>query len=308
MRTSQSIIPNAVLTLIVLIIAGFSASSQDTIAVKTEKALMSKGMQTCYFVEIPQADLKTVQQNWIKKIQENNKVKVQESGQELILSGVVKSEITNDSLNIYSLLIQEENRIILHVFIENDTVFFTPSEDRADLSSAKIDSSIKNYLRSFAVDQYRIAVEDELEMQEKTLKTMQNDLEKMVKEEENLKKDISSYENDIDEKEREITELENSITLKNQEIATHQASMQTIALESDKKAALDKQKQLEKEKKDLEKERSKAKNNISDYKAGIEKNNKAIEQSKEDQSAKQQEITNQTTVVNQVQTKLDGIK
>jgi hypothetical protein len=308
MKTIQKICPIAVCIVLFMVLMSFSASSQEVIEVKNIKATMSKGMQTCYLVEIPQADLKIVQQNWIKKLQEGTKIKVKVINQELLLAGVVKIELSPDTANIYSLLIQKENRIVLNVFVEFDSVFFEPKEDKTDLASDKIDNSIKNYVRSFAVDQYKLAVGNDLEGEQKVLEKMQDDLKKLEKDNENMVKDISSLENDIDKTEREIKEIESNIDLKNKEILDNNVSMATIALEADKKAAQEKQKGLEKEKNKLEKDRSKAKDDISSCKSKIDKNNKGIKDNEEQQEAKKEEIIKQTEVVTQVQAKLDGIK
>jgi DNA repair exonuclease SbcCD ATPase subunit len=308
MKTIRKSLQTVFCATVLFILMGLNVFSQEVIEVKNSQAQMSKGMQPCYVVEIPQADLKTVQQNWIKKLQEGNKTKIKEVGQELVLSGVVKSEFTKDTANFYSLLIQKDSLISLNVFVEFDSVFFSPKEDKTDLASDKIDNSIINYLRTFAVDQYKIAVADELKGEQKMLETKQDDLEKLEKDEENMIKEISSLENDIDKTEREIKEIEAKIDLKNQEILTHNASMMTIAGETEKKAAQEKQKDLEKERKKMEKERSNAKDDISSYKSKIEKNNKDIEKGKQLQEEKKEEITKQTEVVTQVQAKLNGIK
>jgi hypothetical protein len=291
-----------------LILVSQSASSQVAIEVKNTEAIMSKGTQPCYVVQIPQAELKTVQQNWIKKLQESTKIKVKELGQELVLSGAVKPELTSDTVNIYSLLILKDSTIIINVFIEIDSSFFSPKEDKTDLASDKIDNSIRNYLRTFAVEQYKIAVGEELEGEEKILNTFEDDLKKLEKEEENLTKEISTLENDIEEKEREIKEIDALNDQKQQEILSHSMSMLTITGEAEKKAAKEKEKELEKEKKGLEKDRSKAKDDISSYKSNIEKNQKEIIESQEQQELKKEEILNQQEVVKQVEVKLGGIK
>lgn len=308
MKTIQKYLQTGFCAALFLALTGTNVFAQDTIEVKNIQALMSKGNQPCYLVEIPQADLDFVQQNWIKKLQEGGKIKVKEEKSELVLAGVVKNELTKDTVNIYSLLIQKENKIALNVFVEIGSIFFAPKEDKTDLANDKTDNSIKNYVRSFAVDQYKLAVADELEGEQKVLETMQDDLEKLEKDEENMTEDNSSLENDIDKTEREVQDLEAKIDLKNQETLSHTASMQIITSEVEMKTAKEKQKQLEKEQKQLEKSRSNAKNDISSYESKIEKNNKDIEDGKKLQEEKKEEITKQTEVVSQVQTKLDGIK
>jgi hypothetical protein len=309
MKTIRKVFSISVSMTLFFILMSQSVLSQEVIEVKNIQALMSKGTQPCYVVDIPQADLKIVQQNWIKKLQEGIKIKVKVVNQELILAGVVKNEFSNDTVNIYSLLIQrEEARIILNVFVEFNGIFFAPKEDKTDLASDKIDNNIKNYVRSFAVEQYKAAVANDLVGEQKFLENQQDELKKLEKDEENMIKDNSSLENDIDKTEREISEIERNITLKDQEIQSNNTSILTLTSDADKKASQEKQKGLEKEKNQLEKSRSKAKDNISDDKSKIEKNNKDIEDSKKDQETKKEEIVKQTEVVTQVQALLNGIK
>lgn len=309
MKIIQNFLQTGICAAIIFLLTGLTCKAQEKIEVTTTQALMSKGPQTCYVVAIPQADLDIVQKNWIKKLQEGIKIKVKTVNQELVLNQVVKSEISNDTLNIYSLIIQrEENRVIMNVFFETGGVFFGPKEDKKDLGSDKTDNNIRNYLRAFAVDQYKLAVSNELEGEQKKLETLEDDLKKLVKEEESLGKDNSSLENDIDKTDREIQQIEANIEVKNKAIVENNTSILSITGEEDKKAAQEKQKELEKERNKLEKERSRAKDDISSFKSKIEKNNKNIEEGKKLQEDKKEEISKQTEVVKAVQAKLDGIK
>jgi hypothetical protein len=309
MKTIQKFLMSGVPVVVFLLTISMTCKAQEKIEVTNIQALMSKGPEICYAVTIPKADLNIVQQNWIKKLQGGIKSKVKIIDQELVLLSVIKSEITNDTVNIYSLLIQrEENRVILNVFVEIRGVFFGPKEDKTDLVSDKIDNNIKNYIRSFAVEQYRSAVSNDLEGEQKVLETLQDDLKKLVKDEESMTKDNSSMENDIDKTEREIKEIEKNIDLKDKEIQATSTSLLTITGDADKKAAEEKQKGLDKDRKKLEKDRSRAKDDISSYKSKIDKNEKNIEDGKKLQEEKQEEINNQVEVVKQVQAELDGIK
>lgn len=282
--------------------------AQEVIEVKHVTLKMSEGMQPSYQVEIPQAPLKTTQQNWVKKLQENIKVKIAEMNGEWVLAGVVKHEFTKDTVSIYSVLIEKENKIILNVFVKIDSVFFSPLDDKTELSSDKTDHSIRNYIRNFAVSQYKLAVDEELAATQKILKDLESDLNKLVKEQDNLKKDISSLENNIEKTERSITSLDHEIELKQQEIISHKSSMLSLVLEEDKKIAQEKDKTLTKEMNKLEKDRTKAKNDISDMKSKIEKNENAVKDNDKLQEEKQSEISAQKQVVVQVQAILDGIK
>jgi len=308
MNIIQKSIPDAWSACLIFILLGINTFAQEPIEVKNIRAQMSKGTQPCYVVNIPHAEIKSCQKDWIKKLRENNKIKIKEINLELVMEGALKSELTTDSVNIYSLMVPKDSLISLYLFLEIDSVFFSPKEDKTDLVSDKIDNSIKNYMRSFAVDQYNLVVSDELEDQQKMLKTLQNDLEKLVKDEENMKKDSASLENDIEQKERDIKELDANIEFISQELLKHNASMLTLSTDIEKDVAKDRKKELEKMKKDEEKSRSKTQNDIISYRSKIEKHAKDILKGEEMQEKKKQEISDQNTIINSVQTKLDGMK
>lgn len=284
------------------------AFSQETIEVKIEKATMSQGIQTAYIVRIPLAILKDVQGNWVKRLQENIKTKVINVNDEYLLSDVVIGEITLDTLSIYSLFIEKEDGVVLNVFVQIDSAFFSPKEDKTHLAAEKIDNGIKNYVRRFAVDQYRYFAENDLEAEQKILKGLQDEYDKLGKDNEKLKKDISSLENNIEKTEREIASLDQEIDLKNKESLTHKTGMQALVLEDEKKAAQARDKELEKEKNKLEKDRTGLKNDISDMKSDIEKNEKTIDDNIKLQEEKQKEIDFQEEEVAKAQAVLNGIQ
>ncbi len=295
-------------TSVFLAILSHEAQAQENLEVTMIQAEMSQGLQPCYVVQIPKGVLKEVQQNWVRKIQEGLKTKVATVNNELILKAVVKPEITSDTISIYTLLIQNEGRVVMNVFLEIDSVFFSPKEEKTHLSSAKVDNAIRTYLRNFAIDQYRLIAAKEAEAEEALLEQMEEEYAKIGKENENLEKDISRMENDIEKTEREITDLEGKIELKNQELIKHATSMQGLVLEEEKKLAKSIHKDLEKEKKKLEKERTNAKNDISDMKSTISQNKKTIEKNIELQEQKQIEIDWQKEEVRAAQALLEGIK
>lgn len=298
-----------IIACMLILLSGVSiAFSQESIEVKVEKATMSQGVQTAFIVNIPMAVIKDVQNNWIKRLQENIKTKVVNVNDELVLSKVVIGEITSDTISVYSMFIQKEEGVVMNVFVKLDSLFFAPADDKSSLADEKIDNGIKNYVRKFAVDQYRLFAEKDLEAEQKIQEGLQDEYDKLGKTNEKLTKDISSLENNIEKTEREIVDLEKEIELKNQEVLAHKTSMQTLVLEDEKKAAAAKDKDLEKEKSKLEKERTGLKDDISDMKSDIENNEKEIEKNTKLQEEKQQEIDLQKEEVAKAQARLDGIK
>lgn len=283
-------------------------SGQEKIEVRTTLAKMSKGEQPGYVVDIPQSSLKKVQQNWMRKIQEGNAIKIKSSGQELVLLSAVKREFMPDTVNIYSIFIDRGNMISLYFFLEKDSVFFAPSEDKTLLSAEKTDHSIRNYLREFATAQYKMAVEVELSREKGTLKDLEDDMKNLQGKEDKIKRAIDDKVNAIELAERKVADKDLEIEMKNQEIITLSLSMQQINSITEREAAMDKKKELEKDKKSMDKERLRLKRQISGYHTGIARNNRSISELQGKQAQKQQQIVARQAIVAGVQEKLANIK
>ncbi len=294
-------------TIVSLLLAN-SSFAQETIEVKCEKAVMSQGMQNAYSVNIPMGILKDVQTGWIKKLQENNKAKAVKINDEFVMPDILVSAVTADTISVYTLFIEKETSVTMHVFVQIDSVFFSPSEDKTHLASEKIDNGIKKYIRDFAVAQYRLSAQEDLEAEQKLQKDLEDEYEKLGKQIEGFKKDISSLENEIEKTEREIVTLDKEIELKNQQVLDHKTSMLSLSTDIEKDAAKDKEKELDKEKNKLEKERMGKKNDISDMKSDIEKNNKNISENEKLMQEKMEEINMQKEEVAKAQALMEGIK
>lgn len=282
--------------------------AQEVLEVKTEQALMSQGQQNAYVIEIPKVYMEVLQQNWIKKLQENVKAKVVNVKGELVLNNVVKPEITSDTISIYTVLIQKEDAIIMNVFIKVGTIFFGNGVDKTILAQDKTDSAIKAYIRQFAVSQYKLAAAQDLEDEQKLLGEMQKEYDGIVEDNEDLAKKNDNLDNEIDKTERSISDLEKQIELKNQAILTQTTNLQGITDPAAKKEAENQKKSLEKEKEKMEKDRTSMKNDISDMKSEMEKNKKQIADNEESLTEKQKAIDQQKQEVQLAQDHLDGIK
>jgi len=294
-------------SLISLLISG-TVVSQQKIEVTTMQANMSKGKQTCYYVNIPQAGLKTIKQQWMKKLQANTKTKVTENGEELVIIGMVEHSITKDTMNIYSMIFPEDTTTRLAAFFEIDSVFFSPNEAEEDLMNEKVDKSIQAYLREFAVTQYRDAVTDELDKEQEKYEDLQKELKKLVNDEEDMEKAIPNAENDIKDAENSIDDLERQMSRQSTRIEDKRIAMAAMTSEEMKSEASDEIKEMEKERHKLQKKRDNERDKIIDLKSDIKKNEKGIENGKKLQEEKQEEINQQKLVVDRVTQKLAGIK
>jgi len=294
--------------LLFLLVPLFSIS-QENIEVIQKSVSMSQGEQPAYLVTVPQSDFEQVLKEWKKVIRQNTKSKVEENEHELFIAGTQINSIHHQPINIYSAVINKDSMVKVVAVYEIDSVFFAYSEEIPDLKNEKTHHHIKNFMRDFAVGQYKNAVGIELSDAEKLFKTKNKELKElgkqnevyqkeMIESEQNIKSSedlISSYEKDSERKLSEINSKKESIaSLTNEPELADQAKNQLKTLEKEKKSIGDK---LEKEQKNI------VKNEVN-----IEELNRYIEDNTKKQTAKKAEIENQEDVVEEVKTKLLGIK
>ena len=137
------------------------------IATTTEAKIMSKGEHMAIVVKIPEAEIKHVQKNWKKLIKNKTKSKVQETGDEVWISSTLLKDIHQEAIGVYGKLIQTEKGVTVYAFFEIFGEFLT--EKDAD----KISTS-KQFLRKFAVSEFKAAVWNQLKGEEKKLKGLKH--------------------------------------------------------------------------------------------------------------------------------------
>lgn len=283
--------------------------AQTKIEVTNENTTISKGNQPVYVVNIPEANPESVKKDWMKLIRQNTKSKVMESGAEISIKGTTISEIYDKPINLYSAIISQDSSIKLVSAFEIDSVFFEFRENNKTLQMENTHNAIKEFLKGFAIDQYKLAVQDQLDNEEKKLsnlnkefndfnKQVENDREKVKENEQNIKNSqdaIAGYEKDNERKIEEInSKKEANAAIKND------PELQKIA-----KGQL---KDLEKEKSSIENNLEKEQKNIVNYQANIEDLNRDIESNLKLIEEKKTEISNQQAIVKAVTAKLKGIK
>jgi hypothetical protein len=285
-----------------------SGKSQVSIKVEQVKETMSKGENVGFKVMIPQATTENVKRAWIKQLEADTKAEALESGYEITIAGAVAPEISPNPVNIYSMITDIDSTIQILAFFEIDSAFFDPETYPDKLVKDKILNSITNYLRRFAVEQYKNAVEDELKMEEDKLKDLSKQLSDLENDQEKAEKSIKEEESNISSADDEIKALKAQSTQQGEQVTVKRLANLAITDKEAKKTAEKELKDLEKAKdktdKDiekLEKDKVTSKNNIEDH-------NKTIEESVEQQELLSGQIEEQEAVVVKVEAKLKGIK
>jgi hypothetical protein len=226
-------------------------SAQETLEVTEVNKSFSQGNQTAFRVTIPQSKLKEVISGWKKYIRKNNKSDFKEMDGEYILSKSIIPDISNDSITMYSIFNTGNGTDIeLNIFVSNkDSVFISTSSD------SKTSTNIRDYLRKFAVEQYRVAIENELEVEERKLKIYQSDLKELEEANERSEKKITSNIRDNEKLESEIKFNMQTQEVKSTEIFNQQKTVSSVSNPELKKVEEEKLDKMEKEKKKLERQK-----------------------------------------------------
>jgi low affinity Fe/Cu permease len=293
------------LLLFVLTLTLAIAEAQDTLQVTEVQKTFSKGQHTGFSVYIPQAKQKDVTSDWKKYQREKNKSDYNEVKGEYILSKTIIPEISSDSIIVYSIVSAGTTQINLTAFVTgNDSVFYNSS------INPNISGKINTYIRNFAVHQYRKAVNDELTLEQKTLKSIEEDIESLEKDNEKMEKKIKNNERDINNLESEIKSNLNEQEINSKAIYHQQQVIATFLEKSDLKSQEeDKLKDLEKIKKKLVKQNNGFHNDIDD----LEADNKSLKKKiavNEDETIplKKSDKDKQRLKIANVEVKLKGIQ
>lgn len=283
--------------------------AQTKIEVTNEHATISKGNQPVYVVKIPEANIESVKKDWMKLIRQNTKSKVIESGAEISIQGTIIKEIYNQPINLYSAVISQDSAIKLVSAFEIDSVFFELKEDNKTLQMENTHHAIKEFLKRFAIDQYKLAVQDQMDNEEKKLSNLNKELNDLNKQVENDREKVKENEQNIKNSQDAIAGYEKDNERKIEEINSKKEANAAIKNDPElQKIAKSQLKDLEKEKSSIENNLEKEQKNIVNYQANIDDLNREIESNLKLIEEKKTEISNQQAIVKAVTTKLNGIK
>ena len=294
--------------ILTFLVMGLSiARAQDSLVVEVIKEDISRGFKPGYMIVIPKSNVKDLAANWKKQLKTDSKKEVIDKKTEFVLPMSLLPAISSDSVAVFSRISAsktEKNSTELKVFVmASDSTFISAKE------APSVDDRIKNYVRLFGVSQYRNAVVNELNFEQKKNNEMKEELRRMEHENENTKKKIASNNYDNEKLQEKIAANDEDLDVKGEEInqLAKEVSEQT---ESDQKS--DDQKKISK----MQKEREKINNDKESSKKKVGKNNSENEdlQKKYDLNVstnipkKKEEIEMQEEVVRNLSHQLNNIR
>ncbi|MBK6987666.1 MAG: hypothetical protein IPH33_05180 [Bacteroidetes bacterium] len=280
-------------------------NAQDTLKVEELNRSFSLGNKNAFVIEIPQADLKKVQSNWKTYLKKQNKRTITDKNGEITLSKGPIQTVSADSITVFSTLNAGETKVKLSVFLMMSDSSFLSSEKNSEAASAA-----SRLLRTFGINEYKNAVNDELLEEQNKLSTLQKKVTLLDEENEDIRKEIKDNERAIDRKKDEIKSNEQEQELKSNSIFEQKKRLNNYVGSDDQKSKEQKQlKQLEKEKSKLQDNKDSLLKKIDDLESENRANEKKIALNTDEKIPEAQKLVDQQKeVVKNVETKMNNIK
>lgn len=287
-----------------LTITSFAAFGQQPILVTMDSLNAKSNSRNSFMVDMPKATLKGVERGWLRYVGRRAKGKASVVSGEYIQEGAVNKNISPEPFTVYSNLIETPTGVRLIVRL-GDSDIVTAS----GVANSTQDLAVQKFMRDFAVSAYRQAVQGDLKVEEKTLRTLEKEMSRSVKREERSKKKIKKSErsNDrdaaaIESKKRDIQGIIEDITGQNEMIKL------TASDPNANKGAKKTLAQMESKKKRLERKIEKKNKDIADRNEEIRAEDRTMNTARLALEAKVAAIEAQREVVDSVKRKLGAIK
>ena len=202
------IMKNFIILTLILVLSGFTSFAQDDLSnysfnpeVKKMDRLMSKGQKNCYSVTIDGVSKKEIEKSWGKYVKDHGaKPKWDKKKNEYFADNAKISSVSDNTIDVYSQLIESDNRVELIVWMDLGGSFLS-NQDHAEQSVHG-----EAFVLGFATNMERKRVDTFRKKQEDTLGDMQDDLKDMEKDKSKLEKSIEEYQKKIEEAKMKIEE------------------------------------------------------------------------------------------------------
>lgn len=181
------------------------AFAQKELVITESEAPMSVGVKSAYIVVIPQAKLKDVTESFKKYIKTGSKAKVIDSKTEISIIGAVNSNISALPINVFGKLTETVDGINTTFWVSEGEIFISSA------NSPTKSEAVKKYVRDFAVQEYRNAVQNELKAEQDKAKDAQKLLDGYIKDQKKAESNITDHKAEIASREKKIKEEETNI-------------------------------------------------------------------------------------------------
>jgi hypothetical protein len=286
-----------------LAIPALNLTAQKPITVSEDSVLVGNYMHPGLSVTIPEVNYEKTLKNWIKQIETGTKSKVVTEDGMMTIFGAMLKKISPNPVNMYSRLINQDTLQKLMVCIElKKDQYLEPAFGDAQMTVSK------DYLKTFAKDQYIEFIKDEVAAEEKKLRELNNELNGLESNYSKTQKQAKSGRTTISDEKELIALKNNELTQVTADLNRQRTALLTMNAGAEKDTKSAQVKDLEKRKNKLQKEISKSENKIKKAESSITEADKAIPLNESEQEAMKAKIAEQEAVVKKFNDKLNTVK
>src|SRR4030042_1085129 len=255
-----------VISFIFLFVFGYVAFSQKPITIEEGQIDLKHGTIPGFMVSIPEVPYETINESWVKSLEQKTKSNVQKDLGEFSIFGANIKEITPTPINIYGYVKDVDSVTLL-------TAAFELKKDEYITSEKRIEefARTKEYQLKFAKDMYLELAKNELRDKEKELKKLESDLGSLESDKNKFDKMIQSNNSTIGSINDELLILRTNLSSLNDELMLQTNQLNSMeegpAKEEKTKYVSDLEKNIKKTNKDVESSEKK----IVDLRSEIEK-------------------------------------
>ena len=211
------------LSIIFLFVFGYVAISQRPLTIVESKIDLKQGTIPGFMLTIPEVSYETINDSWIKSLEQGTKSKVQKDMGELSIFGANIKEIAPTPINVYGYVKDKDSVTILTAAFELKKDEYITSETQSEKFAMA-----KEYLLSFAKDHYLDLAKDELKDEEKKLNKLENELNSLENDKNKLEKMVQSNNTSIGSLNDELVILRATLSSLNDELMVQTNQLNTM--------------------------------------------------------------------------------
>lgn len=199
---------NFIVLTLVLLFSVVNVNAQDDLSnysfnpqSKEMDRLMSKGQKNSYSVIIDGVSKKDIEKSWGKYIKDHDaKSKWNKKTKEYLADNAKISEISDNTIDVYSQLIESGKRVELIVWMDLGGAFLSTYDHPQKAQNGEA------FIIKFATEMEKKRVDNFRKQQEDKLGDLRGNLKDMEKDKGKMEKDIEEYEKKIEEARKKIEE------------------------------------------------------------------------------------------------------
>jgi predicted nucleic acid-binding Zn-ribbon protein len=277
--------------------------AQKPVKVIEDSIKIGNNLYPGFNVTIPEVDYNKTLRNWIKEQENGTKSKVMTENGEMTIFGAIVKEISQNPVNIYSKLMNEDtlSRLLVCIELKKDQYLDAAVGD-IQLTAAK------NYLKEFAKSQYIDFIKDELAAEEKKLRDLNQELNSLENSKARSQKTARNKRSAVNDEQEKLLVKNNELSVLSNEIIAKNNEMMSMPVGPGRDAMTSQINELEKRKKQLQKEINQSENKIRKAKSAIDQADRSIPRNEDEQAVMKAKIASQQAVVQQFVDKLNTVK